>query len=146
MSELFDLVSRINDGRFVVAMFGVAVAALAVSAGLRFYLHWRRKGAVSVHVRVVDLIEDRTGHDPTYKPVFVILAGIYKGQRYVSEVGANPPDHQIGDEVTGHYQPESGVITSARTAADLKRIANFALWASGVAAVCGVYFAWRFYM
>lgn len=143
MSELFDLAASVNDWRFLVALIGVSVVALAVAAALRFYIGWRRQGAVPVSVRVIDVIEERNGSDPTFKPEFEILTGIYKGVRYVSEVGSNPPDHKRGEEIAAHYQRESGVITSAKTAADLKRIANVSVWVALVAAACAAFFAVR---
>ncbi|QMU57767.1 MAG: hypothetical protein GKR98_05885 [Boseongicola sp.] len=79
-------------------------------------MHHRR--SVTVEIDVIDLIEGRSGYEadsPTFAPVFRVVGGPHQGKEWQSRIVASSAAHEVGDRLSGSFDPKTGAIHSGRT-------------------------------
>lgn len=76
-----------------------------------------RSRMIRVTVRVTDLLASRSSDGGvTYAPMFEIVDGPHAGRSHMSTFYTKPAMHDVGDEVPGIFNPESGEIASLKSA------------------------------
>ncbi len=101
-------------GDYILILF---VLLCLINATVMFLFQIRHKsGCVLVNTEVIDLSEhtDSDG-DLSYTPTFRISDGTHEGVEWASRSSSNPAVHKIGEQVPATYNPDSGVINSAKT-------------------------------